>query len=83
MRSVIMSLGKTFGQVTMTVATTPKMTFEEFLEYSDGTDVLYEKDKYRGFHFAVVKMKTSILILLRLKFSKLNLPELAKLLRSE
>lgn len=26
----------------MTVATTSKMTFNEFLEYSDGTDALYE-----------------------------------------
>jgi len=26
----------------MTVATTTKMTFEEFLAYNDGTDALYE-----------------------------------------
>ncbi|MFM7602853.1 MAG: Uma2 family endonuclease [Pseudanabaena sp.] len=26
----------------MTVATTPKMTFEDFLKYNDGTDALYE-----------------------------------------
>jgi Uma2 family endonuclease len=42
MRSVIINLSKTIGAITMTVATTKKITFEEFLEYNDGTDALYE-----------------------------------------
>jgi Uma2 family endonuclease len=42
MRSVIINLSKTIGEITMTVATTKKMTFEDFLKYNDGTDALYE-----------------------------------------
>jgi Uma2 family endonuclease len=42
MRSLIINLSKTIGEITMTVATTPKMTFEDFLAYEEGTDSLYE-----------------------------------------
>jgi len=39
---VIINLSKTIGEITMTVATNKKMTFEEFLEHDDGKDALYE-----------------------------------------
>jgi Uma2 family endonuclease len=39
---VIINLSKNIGEITMTVATTKKMTFEDFLKYNDGTDALYE-----------------------------------------
>ncbi|MFM7438855.1 MAG: Uma2 family endonuclease, partial [Snowella sp.] len=59
----------------MTVATAKKMTFEEFLDYDDGTDTLYELEN--GELIAVSSesdINQRIAIFLLIYFSQLGIP---------
>ncbi|EKF01176.1 hypothetical protein FDUTEX481_08215 [Tolypothrix sp. PCC 7601] len=63
------------GEITMTVANAQKMTFEEFLQFDDGTDTLYELEN--GELIAMPfesELNRRIATFLLIYFSKLGIP---------
>ena len=63
------------GEIAMTVATAKKMTFEEFLNYDDGTDYLYELENGELiFMPSESEINQRIAIFLLIYFSQLGIP---------
>ena len=63
------------GEKAMTVATAKKMTFEEFLNYDDGTDYLYELENGELiFMPSESEINQRIAIFLLIYFSQLGIP---------
>jgi Uma2 family endonuclease len=72
---VLIHLSKTIGDKTMTVAIAKKMTFDEFLEYNDGTDTLYELENGELIPVASEsEINQLIAVFLLIYFSQLGIP---------
>jgi Uma2 family endonuclease len=63
------------GEIVMTVASTKKMTFEEFLQFDDGTDTLYELENGELIVMPFEsELNRRIATFLLIYFSKLDIP---------
>jgi Uma2 family endonuclease len=72
---VLIHLSKTIGDKTMTVAIAKKMTFEDFLVYDDGTDILYELENGELIPVASEsEINQLIAVFLLIYFSQLGIP---------
>jgi len=63
------------GEIAMTVASAKKMTFEEFLQFDDGTDTLYELENGELIQMPLEsEVNRRIATFLLIYFSKLGIP---------